>query len=170
MPTPSPKPSVLVLDRAGIEPGRTVDRPGRTPPSVAGPGSSPDRRRTASPDSVFRGPALAVLAAWSVLEGYRWIGVIAAGGSRPWAVIFAVVAVIGAVALTRTDGRSVRTGVQRLVVAAAGAVVLATAIALWNHGGWSTLVLGIVDLLLASTALLALLAGERSRRRVDVAA
>lgn len=159
---PTPRPSVLLLDRAGVEPGpRPIASPEAAP---AGPG------RPTPPDSLFRAPGLAVLAAWSVLEGYRWFGVIAEGGSRPWAVVFAVAAAGCALTLTRADRWRRHAGVQRLVVIAATAVVLATAAVLWNHRGWSTEVLGIADLALATAALAALVAGERSRRRGDVAA
>ncbi len=106
----------------------------------------------------------------SVLEGYRWIGVIASGGSLPWAVAFAGVAVVGATALTRGDGRRARSALNRVVVAAALCVAVATAVALSNPEGWATAVLGIADLTLAAAALVALVAGERSRRRRDVAA
>ncbi len=170
MPTPHPQPSVLLLERAEIGHEPAAGAPVLLPRSPTGGGPVPDAAPAASPASLFRAPGLALLAAMSVLEGYRWIGVIASGGSLPWAVVFAGVAVVGAPALTRTDGRRARSAISRLVVAASAGVALATAVALSNPEGWATAVLGIADLTLAGTALVALVAGERSRRRGHVAA
>jgi hypothetical protein len=121
-----------------------------------------------SPLALFRAPGLALLAAVSVLEGYRWIGVIANSGSRPWGVAFAAVAVFGGLALTRAEQGQPRSTIQRTLATTAVAVALATVVVLWNHEGWTAVVLGIADLTLASTALAALVAGERARRRDDV--
>jgi hypothetical protein len=168
MPIPSEQSSVLVLDRAGTGCEPAVDGPARP---ASDPGPSPDEPPRAAPsDALLRAPGLALLAAWSVLEGYRSFGVIGEGGSRPWAVAFAAAALIAALALTRAEGRRARSGTERLVVAAAVAVVVATVAVLWNHGGWSWPALGIADLVLASMAVGALVAGERSRRRIDVPA
>jgi hypothetical protein len=171
MPSPSPQPSVLLLERADVEHEPVPDTTARLPRPSTGadpaPGAVPG---ATSPASLFRAPGLALLAAMSVLEGYRWIGVIASGGSLPWAVAFTGVAVVGAPALTRTDGRRSRSAVNRVVVAASVCVALATAVALSVPEGWATAVLGIADLTLAAAALVALVAGERSRRLGDVAA
>jgi hypothetical protein len=116
---------------------------------------------------VFGSPALALLAAFSLLEGYRWFGVIAGSGSRPWAVVFAAVSVPAAAALTRRPGGGGhgRSVIEQLVVLAAAAGGLATAVALVGHGRWLTDAVGIADLALAAAALGALAAGERGRYR-----
>jgi hypothetical protein len=159
---------VLLLERRPVEP----DRPA---PAVAS--GSPDRavavpardRATRPPESLLLAPGLALLAAASVLEAYRWFGIVADGASRPVAVAFVVLALATALALTRAGGRGARTTVGRTVVAAAGIVSLATAWVPWDHGGWARATVGVADLLLAATALVALVVGERSRRRNDVA-
>jgi hypothetical protein len=170
MPPPSPQPSVLLLERVAVEPGpvpdaRTGLRP-PPPPVVAGP--APGSGRGNLPTApLFPSPGLALLAAVSILEGYRWFGVIANSGSRPWAVAFAVTALPGALALTRVEGARGRSTGQRLVVVAAVVATVATAAVLWTGSGWATTVAGIADLALALTALALLAAGERSRRRDD---
>jgi len=114
---------------------------------------------------VVGSPGLALLASFSILEGYRWFGVIAGGGSRPWAVVFAAASLPVAAALTRRPGgrrRSV-TGQLVVLVAAAGAAV--TALALVRHGSWVTGAIGITDLALGAAALAALATGERRRHR-----
>ena len=82
---------------------------------------------------------------------------------------FAGAAVGVALALTRTDQAGHRPSLHRLVVVAAAVTVPATVVGLWNDGGWATAAIGIAYLTLAATALGALVAGERSRRRGDVA-
>lgn len=170
MPAPSPQPSVLLLERPDVEADPVLDADGFGPWSVGGPG--PDDvapvARVAAP--LFRAPGLALLAAAGVLEGYRWLGIIASGGSRPRAVVFAGVAVVAALLLTRANRARRRSTLQRLVVSTAAVTALATAAVLWNDTGWTTWAIGIADLVLASTALVCLVSGERSRRRGDVAA
>lgn len=166
---PSPQPPVLLLERTGVESGPAVDVGAVAHRSTTRSAAS----QVADPSgaaSLFRAPGLALLAAVSVLEGYRWFGVITNEASRPWAVVFAMVAVVGALALTRRIGRPRRSVLQRLVVATALAAALATALVLWNHDGWAAYANGTADLALAATALVTLVTGERSRRQGDVAA
>ena len=158
MPAPSPQSSVLLLERGQIEAGAATSGP------FAVPGSAPaPTRRVVARESLFRAPGLAVLAACSVLEAYRWFGVIPNSASRPWAVAFAVVAVVAALALTRTTPGVARTPVQRLVI-------MATGLVLWNHEGWTNAVIGIAELGLAAAALVDLVLVERSRQRGNVPA
>ncbi len=170
MPAPTPQSSVLLLERSEVEAAAALDT-GAFRASPDG-GIRPVVARPSAPVRVhfFRAPGLAVLAAVSVLEGYRWFGIITNGTSRPWAVVFAGLALVAALALTRTDKAGRRPPLHRLVVSAAAVTTLATMAVLWNDGGWATTAIGITDLALASTALVALVAGERSRRRGDVAA
>ena len=105
------------------------------------------------------------MAAVSVLEGYRWFGIIANTGSRPWAVAFAVLAVPAAVALTRPLGTRQTTMMSGLVRTAALGAAVATVVVLWTDQPWATATLGTTDLGLASAALALLVAAERSRHR-----
>jgi len=170
MSAPSPQSSVLLLERSGVETAPTLDigavraspdggiRPFPAPPVAPGP------------VPLLRAPGLAMLAAVSVLEGYRWLGIIANGGSRPWTVVVAGLVLVAALALTRTDRGRHRPPLHRLVVSAAAVTALATVAVLLDDEGWATIAVGIADLTLASTAMVALVAGERSRRRGAVAA
>jgi hypothetical protein len=82
------------------------------------------------------------------------------------AVAFAAIAMVGALALTRAGGPAGRI-VGRTVVAAAGAAAVATTLVLWDLGGWTRATVGVADLLLAMTALAALVVAERTRRPDD---
>ncbi len=163
--TPSPPSSVLLLERRPVAPD------GPAPAAASGSPTRADEEPAAPTlpgESLLLAPGLALLAAAGVLEAYRWFGIVADGAPRPVAVAFAVLALATALALARS-GPGPRTTVGRTVVTAAGTVSLATAWVLWDHGGWARATVGVADLLLASTALVALVVGERSRRRNDVA-
>jgi hypothetical protein len=133
-------------------------RPAVVRRSVAG-------RGTGAMAQVVGSPGLALLASFSILEGYRWFGVIAGGGSRPWAVAFAAASLPVAAALTRRANRRRRSVPDQLVVLAAVAGAAFTAVALVGHGPWLADAVGIADLGLGAAALGALAAGERNRHR-----
>lgn len=168
-------PSPILL----VEPPDIEERPDVTiePTPVAPTAVAPGGLRTANlpesgypsstvpTDPMFGPPGLAVLATISLLEAYRWLGVIANRGSRPWAAAFAVLTIPAALALARQVGGRRRAALQRLVVLASVGTALATAAVLWNDHGWPSTTMGIADLGLAAAALVALVAGERSRRR-----
>ena len=170
MPAPASQPSVLLLERTVPDthaaPGTEVLPP--RPPADGTSVGAPTGPVSAVPS--FRAPGYAALAAVSVLEGYRWFGVITNSASRPWAVVFGVVAVVGGLALTRSGKGTPRSLVQRLVASAAIAVGLATTVVLGSGRGWAEAATGIAYLALALASLVALVSGERSRRRDDVAA
>jgi len=166
-PTPSPPSSVLLLERRPVEPDGAA--PVVAPRSPARAATIVRDAPTRPQESLLLAPGLALLAAAGVLEAYRWFGIVTDGAGRPVAVGFVVLALATALALTRPSGRGPRTPVGRAVVTAAGIVSLATAWVLWDHGRWARATVGVADLLLASTALAALVVGERSRRRSDVA-
>jgi hypothetical protein len=126
---------------------------------------SVDRRQTGAMAQVVGSPGLALLASFSILEGYRWFGVIAGGGSRPWAVAFAAASLPVAAALTRRTSRRRRSVSDQLVVLAAVAGAVFTLVALVGHGPWVADAIGIADLGLGAAALGALAAGERNRHR-----
>ncbi len=114
--------------------------------------------------SWFRAPGLAVLATVSLLEAYRWLGVIANGESRLWAATFAVVTLPAALALARREGGRPRSALRQLVVLASLATALAAAAVLWNDRGWPSVAVGVADLALALASLGALVDSERTRR------
>ncbi len=167
-PVPSPPSSVLLLERRPVDPDRAAQALAPGSPARTVPVPAHDAR-TRSRESLLRAPGLALLAAACVLEAYRWFGIVADDAARPVAVASVVLAVATALALTRPVGPGPRTTISRTVVTAAGTVSLATAWVLWDDGGWARATVGVADLLLASTALVALVVGERSRRRNDVA-
>ena len=91
-----------LVDVGSLAPAGPVD--GAT---VAGPPAS----RSSANQPALPSPAMALLAAISILEGYKWIGAIPTSDSRlsvlvfgrAGAVVFAVVAVVTCLALTRVD-------------------------------------------------------------------
>ena len=124
-------------------------------------------------EPVLASPGLALLAAVSILEGYRWIGVIPSGDSRlsslasgrGGAIAFAVLATAAVLLLTRADGGR-RPLLQRLARLAT-AVVIASSVALLAATATATAAkdaVGVSDLLLASALAGVLIAGERRRR------
>jgi hypothetical protein len=163
----SPHQSVLLRERTEVEDGPVpapvlIDlwRPARARRSVA-------RRPGGAVAQVVGSPGLALLASFSLLEGYRWFGVIAGGGSRPWAVVFAAASLPVAAALTRRPGGRRRSVTGQLVVLAAAAAAVVTGVALVSPGPWVTGALGMADLALGAAALGALAVGERRRLRGD---
>jgi 4-amino-4-deoxy-L-arabinose transferase-like glycosyltransferase len=162
-----PHQSLLLREPTEVEDG-SVPTPGPNdpwPPVVLR--RSVDRRRRGAVAQVVGSPGLALLASFSILEGYRWFGVIAGGGSRPWAVVFAAGSLPVAAALTRRPGGRRRSVTDQLVVLAAAAAAAVTAVALVRHGPWVTDAIGVTDLALGAAALGALATGERRRLRGD---
>jgi hypothetical protein len=162
---PSPDHTVLLQERPVVEdgpfPSRAAEEPWR---AVAA--TTPARRRAGVVSEVVGSPGLALLASLSFLEAYRWFGVIAGGGSRPWAVVFAAVSLPMAAALTRRPDER-RSVTDRLVVFAAATGAVVTALALALGGPWASDAIGIPDLALGAAALGALAVGERRRHRGD---
>ena len=122
------------------------------------PKASPAQSSTAVPRCVS--PILVLLAAASILEGYKWLNVIPAGGWQPSAVVFVGLVFPVAMVLTRPrrDGRRV---VAAKVVAVASLALLAvTVLAIFVDRPSVTHLMGVSDLLFALTALGAVLANE----------
>jgi hypothetical protein len=164
----SPHQSVLLRERTVVEdgPGPVTPAPHDPwPPAVVR--RSVARRQGGTVAQVVGSPGLALLASFSILEGYRWFGVITGGGSRPWAVVFAVASLPVAAALTRRPGGRRRSVTDQLVVLTAAAGAAITAVALVRHGPWVADAIGIADLGLGAAALGALATGERRRHRGD---
>ena len=116
-----------------------------------------------SPPTVprFASPVLVLIAAVSILEGYKWLNVVSTGGWQPSAAVFVSFAVPLAVVLARPrrDGR--RMVAAKAVVAAALVMGTLTALALLVDQPPVTHLMGGSDLLFAVTALGVALANER---------
>ena len=71
MPAPSPQSSVLLLERSEVETAsaHATDASAASPDGGLGPVAAPPVAPV--PERLFRAPGLALLAAVSVLEGYR---------------------------------------------------------------------------------------------------
>ena len=114
--------SVLLLERPGADAALRLDI---VDPVGEIPALGPD----------FRSPALGLLAALSILEGYRWLGIIPAGDARIssfvfgriGALAFAPLALVMASAIARPGAQGHRALTHRMVVLAAVAVVAASA-------------------------------------------
>jgi hypothetical protein len=126
------------------------------------PGPSDDSAVTAPR---WVSPTLVLLAAASILEGYRWLNMIPAEGWQPSAVVFVAVVLPLAVVLARPrrDGRRVEAA--KVVAVASVILLVVTASALVVDRASLTHLMGAADLLFAITALGAVLANERFFRR-----
>jgi hypothetical protein len=171
---------VLVLDRLPINTGPRRDGPARVPvPALSPPAPAAENEGPAPEasgmDPVYRAPGLALLAAVSILEGYKWLGVIAGDRSplsnlvfgRVGAAVFAALILAGAVLLARPGREQRRSPGYRLVVLAATTVAVATVVFVSIPGSATARWLGAADLTLAAVVLGSLVAAERSRRRAD---
>jgi hypothetical protein len=174
MQSPSERTSTLLLERPRREvwagPAEVTDVAPRRDAGIA-----PDEDRTAGPASehepVLASPGMALFAAFSILEGYRWIGAIPSGNSRlstlasggAGAVAFAVLATAAVMLLTR-GGRRRRPLPQRLARLATAAVVASSVALVVSTGTAAKDAVGVSDLLLASALAGVLIAGERRRR------
>ena len=121
----------------------------------------------------LRAPALAVLAAVFLVEGYRWLGIIHVGTAVVGSLVFgtaglALVALCAPVAaVVLTSGRPAPGWVEMedIVVVASVAVTVATGAALVVGGAAWHDAAGTADLLMAGSALATVFVGERARRR-----
>jgi hypothetical protein len=133
------------------------------------------RHRVVPPEQSFStvppiaSPALVLVAAASILEGYRWLKVIPAGGWQPSELVFVVLAVPVAMILTRSrrDGRRAASAAAaaKMVTVTAMALLVVTVLALFVDRPSLALLTGIADLLFAVAALAAVLVNERAVRR-----
>ena len=178
MEIPTANSTLLLLDRPPVRAGARCERPvvSRSSPTqgpvVAGGGGA---ARAATRDSVYRAPALALMAAVSILEGYKWLGIIPADRSplstlvfgRAGAAVFAGLIVVAAALLARPGAGPGRATGRRLVLLSAGAVTVATILFVATGASVTTWLLGAADLALATVVLGTLAAAERSRRRAD---
>jgi len=93
---------------------------------------------------------MVLLAAAIVFEGYRWLHVIPAGRLQPPALVFAAVAALVAVLLTRAAPAAGPRSTHLLVNMAAVGLVVVTVLEVVVNRPWSTRVLGSYDLLMAA--------------------
>ena len=181
--------SVLLLERSRPLIGSRPPDPEEVPPSselddcvspVLPQGVTPTPVVTSGGD--FHGPLLGVLAAASILVGYRWIGVIPVSNTGASSVVFgragALVFALLALWLAWAAGRAKVTasgdsGGHRsraawlLTLAATVATVLAAALILRDIAVLRY-TFGVSELLLASVAGTVLLVDERRRRRAGL--
>jgi hypothetical protein len=169
---------VILLERPAVpgaawtpvQLGPAPTAPGDGRPMSGGPRAAaplPPAARAAG----YRGPALGALAAVSILVGYRWLGVIAVGGSRASNLVMgrAGAIVVAGLALWLTwavagSAAGPTRRAHRLVLAAAGLAALA-AVALMLHDAPAVrYAFGVAELLLASLSGAVLVIDERRRR------
>ena len=122
--------------------------------------SAPDVAPPEAP-SPFTSPALVIVAALGVMEGYRQFHLIPTAHLRIPDSAFAVAAPLVAVLLARSARGWHRTAAQRALLAVAVLIGVATPLALAFGRSDAGLLLGIGDLAVALFALWAVLAGER---------
>ena len=119
--------------------------------------------------SLLRAPVLVVLAALSVAEGYRWLGVLHVGPTVVGSLVFGPVgAVVAALAVLGSagalaSGRRLPGGVGPVLAATAAAGATVAAVATGERG--ADVVAGAGDLLLAALILLTVVVGERAGHR-----
>jgi hypothetical protein len=129
-----------------------------SPPPVVAP-----HRAVASVPG-FVSPALALLAAVSILQGYTLLNVVPAGGWQTSAILFAAVTFPLSVLLTRPHGGGPRTITEKAVASSAALVAVMTVTALVIDRPSVTHLLGVSDLMFALVALGAVLVTERATR------
>lgn len=112
----------------------------------------------------FVSPALALLAAVSILQGYTLLNVVPAGGWQTSAILFAAVTFPLSVLLTRPRGGGPRTIAEKAVASSAALVAVMTVTALVIDRRSVTHLLGVSDLMFALVALGAVVVNERATR------
>ena len=149
---------------------RPPHRPGLAPPP---PHAARPTRVGARVESVFRAPALALVAAAAIIAGYRWLGVIPSSGSRASSLMFDRAGVLVLAVVMRSVALAVtRPAAHRRATAAPSAGGAGQP----GGGGGKRRAglapgtgvrhaLGVCDLVLASVIAGALVIDERRRRR-----
>ena len=175
MSAPAEQTSFLLLERAGVrnwavpDDGRAVGQRGR---GRGGPTDPRTRGQATGGDKVLASPGMALVATIAILQGYTWIGAIPSSGSRlstlvfgrGGALVFAGLATVAVLALTRSDTDGRRTLSQRLVLLATAALIASSVVLLVSTGTPARYAIGVSDLALASALAAMLITGERKRR------
>jgi hypothetical protein len=174
MPHPSERTSTLLLDRPAA-PRRSLPfaEVGTVAPLAEGPAvAGPSAGRSSVNQPALPSAAMALLATVSILEGYKWIGAIPTSDSRlsvlvfgrGGAAVFAVMATVPCLALTRVDRGAHRPVSHRLVLLATVAVVASSIVLLSSAGAVGRDAFGVADLALASALAGAVIVGQRMQR------
>jgi hypothetical protein len=100
---------------------------------------------------------LVLWAAAAVLEGYRWLGVVAAGRLHPSPPVFAVLMVPLILLLTRPPHHASRRTAQKAAMVAGCGLVAVTVVQMVVGRTWSAHLLGAYDLAMAVVVLAAAL-------------
>ncbi len=174
MPVAGPGPASASLSaspgpRLGIDRVPFVTGGGEQAASPSSSASHPTLSSSAGRSAVspYASPVLVLLAAVAILEGYRWLNVLPSVGWRPSAVVFTVIAVPLALAVT-SGGRGEPGGpgghpwAARAVTGAALLMVPMTVIALIHPRPPIAQLMGSTDLLFAVAALATVLINERA--------
>ncbi len=108
----------------------------------------------------FASPALVLLAAVAILEGYKVLNVMPDSRWQPSAAVVAALALPLTSVLTR-PGRGRRRGLgQRVVMGVSAALLVVTLVEFAVHRPSTVYVLGVVDLLVALSAMAVVLTSE----------
>jgi hypothetical protein len=137
--------------------------PARAPLS----GSGPDRSEQAVSGletPMFAAPALMVVAAVAVLEGYNWLHLFPETSLRSTSLLFVVCVVPATVLLTRHVQGPRWIPADRVARAGAVVVLVLGSIAAFHHTAILDRVLGVVSLLLAASLVSLVAASERRRQ------
>lgn len=125
---------------------------GPTDPPPADRIVQPERALETSPP-VLASPGLVLVAALSIMEGYRWLNVIPARWLHPSALVYVTAAVPLLVLCTRRQPGQHRGPVQWVGVASASGLVVATLTESFVRRPWSAHVFGASNMAVAAVAL-----------------
>jgi hypothetical protein len=109
-------------------------------------------------------PALVLLASVCILQGYTWLDFIPDSRRHSSALWFAGIALASIVFLSHPERGRRRLRAQRLAVITAVAVAVVTVPAVYGHLRVAGDAMGVLDLLLAASALGAAVVGDRVSR------
>jgi hypothetical protein len=146
-------------------------------PAVVGPSrpqplNGPIRRHWSEPGQepsltgvpAFTAPALVLLASLCILQGYTWLDFIPDSRRHSSALWFAGIVLVSVVFLSRPERGRRRMPAQWLTLVTAVAVALVTLPAVYGHLRAVGDAMGVLDLLLAASALGAAVVGSRVGR------
>ncbi len=126
------------------------------------PPDSRDDQFLASP--LFAAPALVLLAAVAIFEGYQWLHLIPDGSLRPSGMLFALVVVPIAYGLASLGSVGHTAALRRALVASAAVIPVLGTIVLVDHSVVCGRVLGVSSLVLATVAVALVVVSERDHR------
>ena len=150
----------------------TAPRPAAVRPSRPQPMNSPIRRHRLEPGPepsltgvpAFTAPVLVLLASLCILQGYTWLDFIPDSRRHSSALWFAGIVLVSVMFLSRPERGRRRVPVQWLTLVMAVAVAVVTLPAVYGHFRAVGDAMGVLDLLLAASALGAAVVGSRVSR------